>query len=122
MIFLVFAPQIAYLFSYGGTSVRLLGPTVTFFHIFAWFFIIFPGGIISTYAFQGLGKGTHSLIFTIIRDAVCGTLFSVLFGILLGFGINGVWFGLMTGYTVGGIIALVYANHYLNGLAANSQH
>ena len=115
-IFLVFAPQISYLFSYGETSIRLLEPTITFFHIFAWFFVIFPGGIISTYVFQGLGKGTHSLIFTIIRDAVCGTLFAVLFGIVLDLGINGVWFGIMIGYTIGGIIAIIYANSYLNRL------
>ena len=115
-IFLVFAPQISYLFSYGETSIRLLEPTITFFHIFAWFFVIFPGGIISTYVFQGLGKGTHSLIFTIIRDAVCGTLFAVLFGIVLDLGINGVWFGIMIGYTIGGITAIIYANSYLNRL------
>lgn len=115
-IFLIFAPQIAYLLSYGETSIRLLNPTIMFFYIFAWFFITFPGGIISTYAFQGLGKGTHSLILTVIRDAICATLFAILFGIVLDFGINGVWFGLMIGYLIGGLIAIIYANNYLNNL------
>ena len=112
IIFLVFAPQISYIFSYGASS-RLLNPTIEFFHIFAWFFIVFPGGIISTYVFQGLGKGTHSLIFTVIREAICATVFAVLFGIVLNWGINGVWFGILVGYTVGGLIAIVYANNYL---------
>lgn len=116
MIFLVFAPQIAYIFSYGETSMRLLEPTITFFHIFAWFFLVFPGGVISTYVFQGLGKGTHSLIFTIIREAICATLFAVIFGIVLGWGINGVWFGILVGYTIGGLIAIIYANNYLKKL------
>ena len=120
VIFLVFAPQIAYLFSHGETSIRLLNPTVTFFHIFAWFFIVFPGGVISTYVFQGLGKGTHSLIFTIIREAICATVFAVLFGIILGWGINGVWFGILIGYTIGGLIAIVYANNYLGKLAVKN--
>ena len=115
-IFLVFAPQIAYVFSYGETSIRLLDPTITFFHIFAWFFIVFPGGVISTYVFQGLGKGTHSLIFTIIREAICATFFAVLFGIILRGGINGVWFGILVGYTIGGLIAIIYANGYLKNL------
>lgn len=115
-IFLVFAPQIAYVFSYGETSIRLLGPTITFFHIFAWFFIVFPGGIISTYVFQGLGKGTHSLIFTIIREAICVTFFAVLFGIILRGGINGVWFGIVVGYVICGLIAIIYANCYLKNL------
>ena len=114
-IFLVFAPQISYLFSYGASS-RLLEPTIEFFHIFAWFFIVFPGGIISTYVFQGLGKGTHSLIFTIIREAICATAFSVLFGIVLNWGINGVWFGILIGYTIGGLIAIAYANNYLGNM------
>lgn len=116
MIFLVFAPQIAYIFSYGETSMRLLEPTITFFHIFAWFFLVFPGGVISTYVFPGLGKGTHSLIFTIIREAICATLFAVIFGIVLGWGINGVWFGILVGYTIGGLIAIIYANNYLKKL------
>ena len=116
VVFLVFAPQIAYIFSYGETSIRLLDPTITFFHIFAWFFIVFPGGIISTYVFQGLGKGTHSLIFTIIREAICATFFAVLFGIIFGWGINGVWFGILVGYTIGGLIAIIYANGYLKNL------
>jgi len=116
VVFLVFAPQISYVFSYGETSIRLLEPTITFFHIFAWFFIVFPGGIISTYVFQGLGKGTHSLIFTIIREAICATFFAVLFGIMLGWGINGVWFGILVGYMIGGLIAIAYANNYLKKL------
>ena len=116
VVFLVFAPQIAYIFSYGETSIRLLDPTITFFHIFAWFFIVFPGGIISTYVFQGLGKGTHSLIFTIIREAICATFFAVLFGIILGWGINGVWYGVLIGYSIGGLIAIAYANNYLKNL------
>ena len=112
IIFLVFAPQISYIFSYGASS-RLLNPTIEFFHIFAWFFIVFPGGIISTYVFQGLGKGTHSLIFTVIREAICATVFALLFGIVLNWGINGVWFGILVGYTIGGLIAIIYANNYL---------
>jgi len=116
MIFLVFATQIAYIFSYGETSMRLLDPTITFFHIFAWFFIVFPGGVISTYVFQGLGKGTHSLIFTVIRELIFATFFSILYGIVLGWGINGVWFGILVGYTIGGLIAIVYAKSYLKNL------
>lgn len=116
VIFLVFAPQIAYIFSYGETSIRLLEPTTEFFHIFAWFFLVFPGGVISTYMFQGLKKGTTSLIFTIIREAVCATVFAVLFGIVFDWGITGVWFGILIGYTIGGLIAIIYANNYLTKL------
>ena len=115
VIFWVFAPQLAYLFSY-GESARLLEPTITFFRIFSGFFIIFPAGVISTYIFQGFGKGTHSLVFTIIRELICATFFAVLFGIILGWGIDGVWFGVLVGYTVGGIIAIAYARYYLGRL------
>ena len=116
VIFWVFAPQLAYLFSYGETSTRLLDPTITFFRIFAGFFIVLPGGIISTYIFQGLGKGTHSLIFTIIRESICAMFFAALFGIVLGWGINGVWFGILVGYTIGSLIAIVYAKWYVGRL------
>ena len=115
LIFLVFAPQIAYLFSYGA-SIRLYYPTISFFHIFSWFFIVFPGGVIATYVFQGLGKGVYSLLFTVIREALCGTIFAILFGIVFNLGINGVWFGIMIGYTIGGLIAIVYGNYYIHKL------
>ena len=117
VIFLVFAPQLSYLFAYGENSIRLLKPTTEFFYIFSWFFLVFPAGIISTYVFQGLGKGTHSLVFTVIRDAVCAVTFSILFGIVFNWGINGVWFGIMIGYTIGGLIAVIYANNFLNKLS-----
>ena len=116
VIFIVFAPQIGYLFSYGETSIRLFKPTVEFFQIFAWFFLVFPSGVISTYMFQGLGNGTMSLIFTIIREAICATVFAVIFGIFLEWGINGVWFGILIGYTIGGLIAIIYSNNYLTKL------
>ena len=122
VIFWVFAPQLAYLFSYGETSIRLLNPTITFFHIFAGLFIVFPAGIISTYVFQGLGKGTHSLIFTIIRELIGATFFAALFGIILNWGINGVWFGVLVGYTIGGLIAIVYAKWYLRRLIESEDH
>ena len=121
VIFIVFAPQIAYLFSYGETSIRLFKPTVEFFQIFAWFFLVFPGGVISTYMFQGLGNGTMSLIFTIIREAICATVFAVIFGIFLGGGINGVWFGILIGYTIGGLIAIIYSNNYLTKLVKENK-
>lgn len=121
IIFMVFAPQISYLFSYGETSVRLFQPTVDFFHIFAWFFLVFPAGVISTYMFQAVGNGTMSLIFTIIREALCSTVFAVLFGIILGWGINGVWFGILIGYTIGGLIAIIYSNNYLNKLVKENK-
>lgn len=119
IIFLCFAPQIAYIFTYSSASVKLFEPTVTFFYIFSWFFIVFPAGIISTYIFQGLGKGTTSLILTIIREVVCGVLFALLFGIILNMGINGVWFGILIGYTIGGLISIVYAHNYLAKIVKN---
>ena len=80
IIFLVFAPQISYLFSYGETSVRLFQPTVDFFHIFAWFFLVFPAVVISTYMFQAVGNGTMSLIFiikgSIMFNSICSTIWN----------------------------------------------
>ena len=45
------------------------------------------------------------------------TFFSILFGIVFGWGINGVWFGILVGYTIGGLIAIAYANNYLKNLS-----
>ena len=44
----------------------------------------------------------------------------ILFGIIFDLGINGVWFGIMIGYTIGGLIAIFYANNYLDKLSFKS--
>ena len=65
---------------------------------------------------------TVRLIFTIIRELIGATFFAALFGIILNWGINGVWFGVLVGYTIGGLIAIVYAKWYLRRLIESEDH
>lgn len=116
VVLFVFAPQVAFIFSYGSSSSRLLQPTVWFFRIFSWFFLTFPISLVSTYLFQGLGKGTTSFIIALIREILGAVFFAYLFGIILNLGVNGVWLGLVVGYTITGLLSWIYARNCLSKL------
>lgn len=119
IILFVFAPQIAYVFSYSPESTRIYGSMVVFLRYFALMFLTLPIGLISTYLFQGVGKGLTSLLLTIIREVICALIFSYLFAIVLNMGLDGVWLGNIVGYTIGSFIALGFAEVYMNKLINN---
>ena len=79
----------------------------SFARIVSVFLIITPIGGICAMIFQGMGKGTLSLMLTIVRELVFVVILSYTFGILLNFGVNGILFGLILGLAVGSIIALM---------------
>ena len=56
--------------------------------------------------FQGMGKGTLSLILTIVRELIFVVFLSFVLGIVLNFGVNGVLIGFILGLTIGSLIAL----------------
>jgi Na+-driven multidrug efflux pump len=45
--------------------------------------------------FRGIGKGTRSLIVTILRTIILQVPICYLLGITFGFGLNGVWTGIV---------------------------
>ena len=56
----------------------------------------------SSYFYQGIGKGTISLAWTVIREIICTNALIYIFGIMLGWGLIGVWSGLGVGRALAG--------------------
>lgn len=115
----VFAPYIAMLFTYSATSAYLEPSIASFLQVMCLFFIFLPLGIMSSSSFQGVGKGTTSLILTVLREVVFVILSAYLFAIVLGWGENGVWWGIVIGGLLGSLVAYGAARIYIRRLQGN---
>lgn len=73
-----------------------------------------PLGVLAGNIFQSMGKGTFSLLITILRSFILEIVFAGLFAFVFGIGDTGIYWGLVTGMSVGSIIGYLYINYYLN--------
>lgn len=113
-IILLFAPQIAMIFSYSDHG--LLPAITEFLRILVIFCIALPLGVISSSTFQGMGKPLFSLVLTIQRGLVFEIIFMYLFAFLLNLGVMGVWIGLAFGGFVGYLVSYLTTKYYLKEL------
>ncbi|MFA0834326.1 MAG: MATE family efflux transporter [Methanobacterium formicicum] len=117
----VFADYIAMLFTYSSTSAYLSPTIASFIQVMCLFFIFLPFGVLSSSVFQGVGKGTTSLILTILRELAFVSVFAYTFSILLGWGESGVWWGIIMGNLFGSIFAYIWAHLYIKRLEDSSK-
>lgn len=115
----VFAPYIAMLFTYSATSAYLEPSIASFLQVMCLFFMFLPLGIMSSSSFQGVGKGTTSLILTVLREVVFVILSAYILAIVLGWGESGVWWGIVIGGLLGGLVAYGAARIYIRRLQVN---
>ncbi len=108
------AEPLSFIFSYSADSSILAPNVVEALHILAFFIIFMPLGVISGNIFQSMGKGTISLVLTMLRAFILEVIFAGLFAFILGWGAVGVYVGLVCGMSVGCIFGYVYITYYLN--------
>jgi len=110
----VFAPYISKVFAY-SPQTAYLAPTITaFLQVMCLFYIFVPPGLMSSSIFQGVGKGTTSLILTILRQLLFVAIFAYIMAITLNFGQQGVWWGIVAGDIVGSSVAYCWARLYVS--------
>ena len=107
VLIVLFAPQLAMLFTYNQANNGLYNLIIDVLRIVSVFLVVTPIGGICAMVFQGMGKGTISLLLTVVRELVFVVLLSYLFGILLNFGVNGVLNGFIMGLIIGSAISLI---------------
>ncbi len=112
----IFAPNIAWLFSYSANSADMTPMIVEFLRIFCVFFIAIPFGLASTAVFQAAGKGTTSLVLVIIRDLVMSLSVAYLLGVIMGWGAQGVYWGIVIGVILGSALSYLYFRLFLRRL------
>ncbi len=113
----IFAPQLAYLFTYTEQSSYLAGGIIEFLRYMVIYFPAVASGMLTSSMFRGIGRGLNSLLITIIRALVMQIIFAYFFGIFLGFGLAGVWMGIVIANLIASSFAILWGVHTVNSLA-----
>jgi len=115
-LLVIFAPQLSLIFAYTPETASLI-PEITSFLRIACFGLLLVGiGMPSSFFYQGIGRGTTSLFWTIIRELIFTVFFTYLFGIVFNWGLTGIWVGLAVGRIIASILNFTYARYTINKL------
>jgi len=110
-VILIFARQISFIFTYSKGAAQIADDLAGAFRTLALFLPTVPLGMLTSSMFQGIGRGENSLAVTILRTLVMQVIFSYLFGVSFGFGINGVWWGIVLGNVAASLITFAWGNY-----------
>ena len=116
----IFAPSLAWLFTYSSNSAILAPSIVEFIRIFSIFLVAIPFGLASSSVFQAMGKGHTSLVLIIIRDLILSLIVAYLLGFVLHLGAIGIYWGIVIGIILGSAISYVYFKIFLKRLKNDS--
>ena len=109
----IFSGQIAAVFSYTQASAGLASEIATAISVLSLFVLAIPHGIMSSMMFQGVGKGTYSLLITLLRSLILESVFAYLFRFIFGWGLPGIYGGVVFGCFVGGTIGYIWAKLFI---------
>ena len=112
-IMYIFAPQIASIFAYTSASSALAPEIASALSILTLFVVAIPHGMMSSMMFQGVGKGTYSLIITLARSLILESVFAYLFCFIFGWGLQGIYVGVVFGCFVGGTLGYIWAKFFI---------
>ncbi len=109
----VFSNQIATMFAYTSASATLAPQIARAISVLTLFVIAIPHGIMSSMMFQGVGKGTYSLLITLLRSLILESVFAYLFCFIFGWGVVGIYSGVIVGCFVGGTVGYIWAKIFI---------
>ena len=116
VILIIFAPQISTIFAYTPETAPLIPEISSFIRVVSVGLLFVGMGMPSSFMYQGIGRGTISLCWTIIRELIFAVSFTYLFGIVLNGGLLGIWIGLASGRACASILNFIYAKYTLRKL------
>ena len=116
LILVIFAPQLSLIFAYTPETAPLIPEITNFLRIASFGLLLVGIGMPSSFFYQGIGRGTTSLCWTIIREVIFTVSFTYLFGIVLHWGLTGIWTGLAVGRILASILNYTYARYTIRKL------
>ena len=116
LILVIFAPQLSLLFAYTPETASLVPEITNFLRIASFGLLLVGIGMPSSFFYQGIGRGTTSLAWTIIRELIFTVSFTYLFAIVFGWGLTGIWTGLAVGRIIASILNFAYARYTIKKL------
>ena len=109
----IFSSQIATIFAYTSASASLAPQIATALSVLTLFVLAIPHGMMSSMMFQGVGKGTYSLLITLLRSLILESVFAYLFCFVFGWGLTGIYAGVVFGCFVGGTAGYIWAKFFI---------
>lgn len=116
LIFVIFSIPLATMFAYTAETSSLVPGIANFLQVATLCLPLTGVGMASSYFYQGIGQGTISLVWTIIREIICTNCLIYVFGILFNWGLIGVWFGLAVGRALAGALNFIYARYTIKNI------
>ena len=116
LILVIFAPQLSLIFAYTPQTAPLIPEITSFLRIASFGLLLVGIGMPSYFFYQGIGRGTTSLCWTIIREVIFTVSCTYLFGIILNWGLIGIWAGLAVGRILASILNFTYARYTIRKL------
>lgn len=116
IVLVVFATQLSTIFAYTAETAHLVPEITRYLQIACLCLPLTGAGMASSFFYQGIGKGTISLSWTIIREVIFTVGATFFFGIYLGWGLIGIWAGLTIGRAAASILNYLYARYTIKGI------
>lgn len=116
LILVIFAPKLSMIFAYTPETAPLIPEITNFLRIASFGLLLVGIGMPSSFMYQGIGRGTTSLVWTIIRELIFTVSFTYIFGIMLNWGLTGIWVGLAIGRILASILNFIYAKYTIREL------
>ncbi|MBN2533029.1 MAG: MATE family efflux transporter [Spirochaetales bacterium] len=112
----LFAPLITRVFTWSPGTAGLTDDIIILLRHTSIYYPAVAGGMLSSAMFQGTGKGTASLVITILRTLVLTVPCAALFAIIFEWGMEGVYMGLIIASWGSSFFAFIWARLYIKNL------
>ena len=111
LILVIFATPLATIFAYTPETANLVPGIAEYLQLVCPCLILTGIGIPSSFFYQGIGKGTYSLMFTILREILFVVPLINVFVFVFNWGLVGIWLGLCIGRAIASILNYVFARY-----------
>ncbi len=111
LILVIFAYPLATIFAYTPETANLVPGIAQYLQLACPTLILTGIGIPSSFFYQGIGKGTYSLMFTILREIILVVPLITLLVFVFHMDLVGIWIGLCVGRAIASVINYVFARY-----------
>ena len=110
----VAAPQLAFMYSWAEESENFKSNFEVFFMVFATINLSAVFVFLVENLMVGIGEATKKLYLSLVRGFLFVVPFTILFGVILEYGLLGVWVGISIGNWLGALLAGIVYFKYFN--------
>lgn len=111
LILVIFATPLATIFAYTPETAGLVPGIALYLQVACPTLILTGIGIPSSFFYQGIGKGTYSLMFTILREIIFVVPLIYIFVFVFNWELVGIWLGLCIGRAIASVLNYAFARY-----------